>query len=66
MAMKEKPDRKKCSYLNDGNYESKDLFVFSWNVNRNDVFVKKQICVSASNLIPWVAVRILQSNNLLV
>ena len=32
-------DRKKCSYLDDGNLEKRlpiDLFVFGWNVNRND------------------------------
>ena len=45
---------------------SKELFVFSWNVNRNDVIYQKAKCVSASNLIPRLTVRILQSNNLLL
>ena len=39
MVVKEGPERKKCSYLDGGNLEKRlplDLFVFGWNVNRND------------------------------
>ena len=39
MVVKESPDRKKDSYLDDGNLDKRlplDLFVFGWNVNRNE------------------------------